>query len=59
MLHGITSEQEYCHYLRDSVSERTNIFNMFPYKSIVIGVLTLEMIFSACYQTNKYLLHML
>ena len=38
MLHGITSEQEYCHYLRDSVPERTNIFYMFPYKSIVIGV---------------------
>ena len=37
MLHGITSEQEYCLYLRDSVSERMNIFYMFPYKYIVIG----------------------
>ena len=37
MLHGITSEQDYCLYLRDSVSERMNIYYMFPYKSIVIG----------------------
>ena len=37
MLHGITSEQEYCLYIRDSVSERMNMLNMFPYKSIVIG----------------------
>ena len=37
MLHGIMSEQEYCIYLRDSVSERMNIFYMFPYISIVIG----------------------
>ena len=35
MLHGITSEQDYFLYLRDSVSERVNIFYMFPYKSIV------------------------
>ena len=51
------SEQEY--YLRDSVSERMNIFYKFPYKSIVIGALSLEIIFSACYQINRYLLHML
>ena len=31
------SEQEYCLYLRDSVSERMNSFYMFAYKSIVIG----------------------
>ena len=37
MLHGITSEQEYCLYLRDSVSKIMIIFYMFPYKSIVIG----------------------
>ena len=37
MLHGKISEQEYCSYLRDSVSERMNIFYIFPYKSIVIG----------------------
>ena len=37
MLHGIMSKQEYCLYLRDSVSERMSIFYMFPYKSIVIG----------------------
>ena len=37
MLHGITSEQEYCLYLRGSVSEKMNTFYMFPYKSIVIG----------------------
>ena len=37
MLHGIKSEQEYCLYLRDIVSERMNIFYIFPYKSIVIG----------------------
>ena len=37
MLHSITSEQEHCLYLIDSVSERINIFYMFPYKSIVIG----------------------
>ena len=30
MLHGIMSEQEYCLYMRDSVSERINIFYMFP-----------------------------
>ena len=36
-----------------------NIFYVFPYKSIVIGALTLEIIFSTYYQTNKYLLHML
>ena len=59
MLHGITSEQEYCLYLRDSVSERMNIFYMFPYKSIVIGTKTLEIILSTCYQTNRYVLHML
>ena len=33
MLHDITSEQEYCLFLRDSVSERMNIFYMFLYKS--------------------------
>ena len=37
MLHGIKSEQEHCLYLRDSVSERMDIFYMFPYKSFVIG----------------------
>ena len=37
MSYGITSEQEYCLYLRDSVSERMNILYMFPYKSLVIG----------------------
>ena len=31
------SEQKYCLYVRDSVSERMNIFYMFPYKFIVIG----------------------
>ena len=31
------SEQEYCLYLRDSISERMNMFYMFPYKSIGIG----------------------
>ena len=36
MLHGIMSEQEYRLYLRDNVSERINIFYMFPYKSIFI-----------------------
>ena len=40
MLHGITSEQEYCLYLRESVSERMNIFYMFLYRYIVIGALT-------------------
>ena len=60
MLHGIMSGQEYCFYLRDSVAERMNIFYMFPYKSIVIvGALTLKIIFSACHQINRYLLHML
>ena len=60
MLHVIMSEQEYCLYVRDSVSERMNIIYMFPHKSIIIGALTLEIIFSACYQTNRYkLLHML
>ena len=59
MLHGITSEQEYCLYLRDSVSERMNLFYMTPYKSNVIGAQTLEIIFSTCYQTNRYSLHML
>ena len=37
MLHRIMSEKEYCLYLRDSVSERMNIFYMFLYKSIFIG----------------------
>ena len=37
MLHGITGEQEYCLYLRESVSKRMNLFYIFPYKSIVIG----------------------
>ena len=37
MLHDITSEQEYCLYLRDSVSERMKILYMFPSKSIVLG----------------------
>ena len=37
MLYGIMSEQEYCLHLRDRVLERMNIFDMFPYKSIVIG----------------------
>ena len=37
MLHGTTGEQEFCLYLRDSFSERMNIFYMFSYKSIVIG----------------------
>ena len=59
MLHGITREQVYCLYLRDSVSEWMNIFYMFPYKSIVIGAKSLDIIFSACYQTNIHLLHML
>ena len=38
MLHGIMSEQEYCLYSRESVSERMNIFYLFTDKSIVIGV---------------------
>ena len=59
MLHGLMSEQEHCLYYRDSVSERMNIFYMFPYESIVIGALTVEIIFSVCYQTNSYMLHML
>ena len=42
MLHSIMCEQEYCLYLRDSVSERMNIFYMFPYKSIVIGAYSLN-----------------
>ena len=46
MLHCITSLKEYYLYLRDSVSERMNIFYMSPYKSIVIR--TLEIKFSAC-----------
>ena len=50
MLHDIMSEQEYCLYLRDSVSERMNIFYMLLFKSFVIGALTLEIIFSACYK---------
>ena len=37
MLHGITSEQDYFLYLRDSVSERMKLFYMFLYTSIVIG----------------------
>ena len=37
MLHGIMSEQEYCLYLRDSVSEIMKLFYMLPYNSIVIG----------------------
>ena len=37
MLHGIMSEQDRCLYVKDSVSERMNIFYMFPLKSIVIG----------------------
>ena len=37
MLHDIVSEQEYCLNLRDIVLERMKLFNMFPYKSIVIG----------------------
>ena len=36
-----------------------NIFYLFSYQSIVIGALTLEIMFSACYQTYRYLLHML
>ena len=32
---------------------------MFPYKSIVIDALTLDILFSACYQTNIYWFHML
>ena len=58
MLRGIMSEQENSLYLRDSVSERMNIhvFYMFTYKSIAIGAKTLEIIFSACCQINRYLL---
>ena len=37
MLHGIMSEQEYCLYLRDNISERMKLFYMFPYNFIVIG----------------------
>ena len=37
MLHVITSEQVFFFYLRDSVSERFNIFYMFTYKAIVIA----------------------
>ena len=48
MLHGITSEI----VLRDSVSERMNIFYMIPYKSIVIGALTLE-IYIQCMLSNR------
>ena len=36
-----------------------NIFYRFPYKSIVIGAYTLEIIFGACYQTNRYVLYIL
>ena len=59
MLHGIIGELDRCLYVIDSASERMNIFYMFPYKSIVIGAKTLEIVFSACHQTNRYLLHML
>ena len=31
MLHGIMSEQHGCLYVRDIVSEKINIFYMFPY----------------------------
>ena len=37
ILQGKISEQEYCLYLRDSVSEKMIIFYMCPYKSIAIG----------------------
>ena len=37
MLHGILSEQEYCPYVRDSVSERMNKLYMFLFKYIAIG----------------------
>ena len=40
MLHGITSGKSL--YLRYTVSERMNIFYMFPYKYIVIGALNLR-----------------
>ena len=35
-------------YLRDTVSERMNIFYMFHYLTIVIGAYTLEIILGAC-----------
>ena len=34
-----------------------NILYVVPYKSIVIGALTSEIMFCECYQTNWYLLH--
>ena len=37
MLHGITSEQEYCLYISDSVSATMEKLYIFSYKSMVIG----------------------
>ena len=50
MVHGIMRKQMHCLYLRDSVSVRTNMFYMFPYKYNAIGAKTLEIMFSASNQ---------
>ena len=43
----------------DDISERTNIFHMFSYRSLVIGTKTLECIFISDYQGYVLMLQML
>ena len=43
----------------DAISERTNIFHMRTYKSLVIGAKTLEIIFIYDYQAHRQLLQIL
>ena len=43
----------------DGISERTNIFHMCTYKSLVIGVKTLEIILISDYQAHVLMLQML
>ena len=52
------NEQRYCLDVRDDISERMNIFYMFPYKSLVFGDSILEIIFIADYQAHGFLLQM-
>ena len=44
MLHGIINEYKNCLGVRDDISEKNEYFQIFSYKSLASGALTLEII---------------
>ena len=44
MLHGTINEKGNCLGVREAISEKTNIFHMFSYKSLASDALILEIV---------------